>query len=257
MLTTMSHPPANTHMRMQALATWCLPSRRAQSLCYEKREVFWTAKRYMANSNTITMTHRAEPCTSATAMARRRSCPRTASTATKLAPSMARSVRIFPSLLLHMNHFLLQHSNSNLVSLHFPASCCMLQRLLASGTAALQTVVHTSHHSVSLSSRPHCIKSYMKRCLRRCAGYNPTTKAKEQGGGSTGRAGCGKPTNYHNAFSGSGTTPYSKPWCGLICSTLHAWCANKSRYKNAFSGPAPRPACKPWCAVNPLGNWAP
>jgi hypothetical protein len=43
-------------------------------------------------------------------------------------------------------------------------------------------------------------------------GYNPTTKAKEQGGGATGRAGCGKPTNYHNAFSGSGTTPYSKPW---------------------------------------------
>lgn len=43
--------------------------------------------------------------------------------------------------------------------------------------------------------------------------YNPKTKPREQGGGSTGRAGCGKPTNFKNSFSGSGCTPYSKPWC--------------------------------------------
>jgi predicted outer membrane repeat protein len=43
-------------------------------------------------------------------------------------------------------------------------------------------------------------------------GYNPITKPKEQGGGSTGRAGCGKPTNFKNTFSGSGTVSYGKPW---------------------------------------------
>jgi hypothetical protein len=48
-----------------------------------------------------------------------------------------------------------------------------------------------------------------------CAGYNPKTKPSAQGGGSTGRAGCGKPTNYRNSFSGSGTVSYGKPWCGF------------------------------------------
>ena len=102
------------------------------------------------------------------------------------------------------------------------------------------------------------MKPYMQRCLRRCAGYNPTTKAKEQGGGSTGRAGCGKPTNYHNAFSGSGTTPYSKPWCDLSCSTLDALCGSNNNYKcrAPSPAPAPRPYSKPWCGFESLSDSA-
>lgn len=42
-------------------------------------------------------------------------------------------------------------------------------------------------------------------------GYNPKTKPAKQGGGSSGSAGCAKPTNYKNKFTGSVPT-YSPAW---------------------------------------------
>ena len=122
----------------------------------------------------------------------------------------------------------------SLLSLYLqPGITLCLQRLLASESAAQRCKVPFMQLTTQPSCWPRCIGQITctatMRCGR-CAGYNPKTKPKEQGGGSTGRAGCGKPTNYKNSFSGSGTVSYGKAWCALLTSSVQNSryaCANK------------------------------